>query len=174
MLITAGVYAGATHNLSIAGVIGAAIAGAILGDNIGYFAGYEGGLPLLRRYGRYVRVDERRIKIGRYLFVKYGGKVVFFGRFVSVLRTYAAFLAGTSHMPWRRFFAFNASGGIVWSTIYGLAAYYGQGAFKRVSTPLAIAFGVAALAAIALFVRFARRNAQRLALEAERALPDGD
>src|ERR671930_477574 len=83
MLITAAIYAGATHNLSIAGVIGAAIAGAIIGDNIGYAAGYKGGLPLLRRYGKYIRLDERRLKLGRYLFTKYGGKVVFFGRFVG-------------------------------------------------------------------------------------------
>lgn len=174
MLITAAIYAGATHNLSIAGVIGAAIAGAIIGDNIGYAVGYKGGLPLLRRYGRYIRLDERRLKLGRYLFVKYGGKVVFFGRFVSVLRTYAAFLAGTSHMHWRRFFAFNASGGIIWSVSYGLAAYYGQHAFKQLSTPLDIALGVAAVAAIALLVRFVRRNAERLAREAEQALPDTD
>jgi len=174
MLITAGVYAGATHNLAIAGVIGAAVAGAILGDNIGYFAGYEGGLPLLRRYGRYIRVGERQIKVGRYLFTRYGGKVVFFGRFVSVLRTYAAFLAGTSHMPWRRFFAFNASGGIVWSVAYGLAAYYGQQAFKSVSTPLGIALAVAAVGVIVWLALFVRRNAQRLTDEAERALPDTD
>jgi membrane protein DedA with SNARE-associated domain len=119
MLITAGIYAGATHNLSIAAVIAAAAAGAIIGDNIGYAVGYRGGLPLLRRFGRYIRVDERRIKLGRYLFSRYGGRVVFFGRFVSILRTYAAFLAGTNHMMWRRFFAFNASGGILWSLGYG-------------------------------------------------------
>jgi hypothetical protein len=49
--------------------------------------------------------------------------VVFFGRFVSVLRTYAAFLAGTMRMPWWRFFAFNAAGGILWALMYGLGAY---------------------------------------------------
>jgi membrane protein DedA with SNARE-associated domain len=172
MLITAGIYAGATHNLSIAGVIGAAAAGAIIGDNIGYAVGYRGGLRLLRRYGKYIRLDERRIKLGRYLFVKYGGRVVFFGRFVSILRTYAAFLAGTSHMRWPRFFAFNASGGIVWSVGFGLAAYYGQSAFKALSTPLDVALAAAAIAGIIWLVRFVRRNAERLTIEAEHALPD--
>jgi membrane protein DedA with SNARE-associated domain len=171
MLITAAIYAGATHNLSIAGVIGAAIAGAILGDNIGYTVGYKGGLPLLRRYGKYIRLDERRLKLGRYLFTKYGGKLVFFGRFVSVLRTYAAFLAGTSHMHWRRFFAFNASGGIIWSVSYALAAYYGQQAFKKLSTPLDIALVVVAAGLIAWVVFFVSRNAARLSAEADRALP---
>jgi membrane protein DedA with SNARE-associated domain len=172
MLITAAIYAGATHHLSIAGVIGAAAAGAIIGDNIGYALGYKGGLPLLRRYGRYIRVDERRIKLGRYLFMTYGGRVVFFGRFISILRTYAAFLAGASRMEWRRFFAFNAAGGVVWSVAYGLGAYFGQRAFKSLSTPLDIGLIVAALAAVVAFVRFGRSHAERLTLEAERAFPD--
>jgi membrane protein DedA with SNARE-associated domain len=171
MLITAGVYAGASHNLSIAGVIGAAIAGAIVGDNIGYVVGHKGGLRLLRRYGRFIRLTERRLKLARYLFFKYGGSVVFFGRFVSILRTYAAFFAGTTQMPWRRFFLFNASGGIVWSVAFGLAAYYGQQSFQSASTPLAVALVGAAVVLVALLVRFVRRHAEELAAEAERTFP---
>jgi membrane protein DedA with SNARE-associated domain len=171
MLITAGIYAGTTHHLLIAGVIGAAVAGAIIGDNIGYLVGYEGGLRFLRRYGRYIRLNERGLRLARYLFSKYGGRVVFFGRFISILRTYAAFFAGTSHMPWRRFFVFNAAGGITWSVAYGLAAYYGQNAFKRLSTPLDIGLAVAALVLIALVVQFVRHHAKRLNAEAERAFP---
>jgi membrane protein DedA with SNARE-associated domain len=123
-LTLAAIYAGATHQLSIVGVIAAAAGGAILGDNVGYGIGRWGGYRLLRRYGRYIRVDEHRLKIGRYLADRHGGKVVFFGRFVSILRTYAAFLAGTTQMRWRRFLAFNATGGIVWAVIYGVAFYY--------------------------------------------------
>jgi membrane protein DedA with SNARE-associated domain len=174
MLITAGIYAGATHNLSIVAVIGAAIAGAIIGDNIGYLIGYKGGLPFLRRYGKLVRLDERRLRLARYLFSRYGGRVVFFGRFISILRTYAAFFAGTSHMRWRRFFLFNAAGGITWSVAYGLAAYYGQNAFKSLSTPLDIVLVVLGLALIAGVIRFVRRHAERLNAEAERAFPDGE
>jgi membrane protein DedA with SNARE-associated domain len=173
MLITAGIYAGTTHDLSIAGVIGASSAGAIIGDNIGYLAGYEGGLPFLRRFGRYIRLDERRLRLARYLFSKYGGRVVFFGRFVAILRTYAAFFAGTSRMRWRRFFLFNACGGIIWSLAFGLAAYYGQSAFQSLSTPLDIALVLLALLAIAVVVRFVRHHAHRLEAEAERAFPDG-
>jgi membrane protein DedA with SNARE-associated domain len=145
--------------------------GAIIGDNGGYVVGYRGGLPLLGRYGRYSRVDGARIELGRYLFSKYGGTVVSFGRFVSILRTHAAFLAGTNHMRWRRFFAFNASGGVLWSVGYGLAAYCGQNAFKTLSAPLDVALAAAALAAIIWIVRFARGNAERLTVEAERAFP---
>src|SRR6184192_3516632 len=98
-LITAALYAGSTHRLNIAAVIGVAALAAILGDNLGFLLGRWGGVALLARYGRFVA---RRMKIGRYVFLRHGGKVVFFGRFVSVLRTYAAFLAGTNRMRWGR------------------------------------------------------------------------
>src|SRR5438094_9681092 len=122
-LIAAALYTGATHNLSIVGVVIAASAGAIIGDNLGYLLGHWGGYRLLIRYGRFVRLSEKRIKLARYLFFRYGAEVVFFGRFTAILRTYAAFLAGTTRMPWRRFLIFNAAGGIVWATVYGGGAY---------------------------------------------------
>src|ERR1700716_2639988 len=111
MLITAALYAGHTHRMEIVLVIAAAAAGAIIGDNIGFAIGHWGGYRLVRRYGRYVRLYEGRLKLGQYLFRKHGGKVFFFGRFVSILRAYAAFLAGTNRMPWWRFLVFNAAGG---------------------------------------------------------------
>lgn len=120
MLLVAAIAAGTTHQLSIAWVIVAAAGGAILGDNLGFWVGREGGYRLLRRYGRYIRLEEHRLKQGQYLFLKHGGKVVFFGRFVAVLRAWAAFLAGTNRMRWPRFLLFNAAGGIVWATLYGL------------------------------------------------------
>lgn len=67
-----------------------------------------------------MRLDERKLKTARYLFERHGAQVVFLGRFVSVLRTYAAFLAGTSRMRWRKFLPANASGGIAWAAIYTL------------------------------------------------------
>src|SRR5438445_3918072 len=124
MLLVAAIYAGTTHRLSILLVIVAAACGAILGDNLGFIIGRTGGYRLLRRYGRYIRLDERKLKLGQYLFMKHGGKVVFFGRFVAVLRAWAAFLAGVNRMPWPDFLFFNAAGGITWATIYGLGAYY--------------------------------------------------
>src|ERR1700736_428360 len=123
MLVTAAIYAGTTGRRSIVGVIIASSAGAIVGDNIGYVIGRTGGYRLLKRYGRYIRLDQNRLRLGQYLFHKHGPKGVFFGRFISVLRIFAAFLAGVNRMHWRRFLIFNAAGGIIWSTIYGVAAY---------------------------------------------------
>jgi membrane protein DedA with SNARE-associated domain len=171
MLIAASIYAGSTHRLSITGVVAFAAAGAIIGDNVGYAIGRWGGYPLLRRYGRRIHVDERRLKLGRYLFMLHGGKVVFFGRFVGVLRAWVAFLAGTSRMPWWHFFAFNAAGGIVWSAAVGLAAYFVGGAVQRLGGPVDIALGVAGAAIVVAGFVYVRREESRLAERAERALP---
>jgi membrane protein YqaA with SNARE-associated domain len=97
-LIAASTYAATSGNLNIWVVFAAAAAGAIIGDNVGYWIGNKGGYKLARKYGPKIRLDERKLKVGRYVFDRHGGKVVFFGRFVSVLRTFAAFLAGTLRM----------------------------------------------------------------------------
>ncbi|TMB90713.1 MAG: DedA family protein [Chloroflexi bacterium] len=170
MLITAAVYAGATHNLDITVIIVAAAGGAIAGDNVGFAIGWWGGYPLLRRFGRYIRLDEPRLKVGRYIFMRHGGKVVFFGRFVSVLRAYAAFLAGTNRMRWWRFLIFNAAGGICWAAIYGSAAYL-LGQFEHLSRPLQIGFGVVGGAVIVASLLVIRSQAKRLEAAAEAALP---
>ena len=136
MLLTAAIYAGTTHHLHIALVIVAAATGAILGDNLGFWVGREGGYRLLRRYGYLVRLDERKLKLGHYLFARHGGKVVFFGRFVAVLRAFAAFLVGANRMPWERCLLANATGGLLWATVYGLGGYLFGNTLHRVAGPV--------------------------------------
>ncbi|MBV8613695.1 MAG: DedA family protein [Acetobacteraceae bacterium] len=170
-LIAAAAYAGSTHKLSIVLVVAAAAAGAIIGDNVGFWIGREVGLRLLLRYGKYIRMTERRIKLGQYLFQRYGGVVVFFGRFVAVLRALAAFLAGTNRMTWPRFLVFNAAGGIVWSSAYGFGAYALGTQIHRLAGPVGIALGAVALVLIVCGFVFLRRHEHQLEDEAERALP---
>jgi len=170
-LVAAALYAGATHNLNIVGVVIAAALGAIIGDNLGYLIGHWGGYRLLIRYGRYIRLSEKRIKIARYLFLRYGGEVVFFGRFTAILRTYAAFLAGTTRMPWRRFLLFNAAGGIAWATIYGGGAYLLGRQIEWLSGPIEIVFVAAAVIAVVVGAVIIRRQEERLAVAAEEAFP---
>lgn len=170
-LSLAAIYAGATHRLNIAGVIGAAALGAIIGDNVGYALGRIGGYRLLRRYGHYVRVNEHRLKIGRYLFDRHGGKVIFFGRFVSILRTYAAFLAGTMKMEWRRFLAFNTVAVVIWAVLVGLAFYYFGSALQALQTPIDIVIGVVALAVVLAVLVLLRRKEKELGVTAEAAYP---
>ncbi len=171
MLLVAAIYAGTTHRLSLPLVIAAAASGAILGDNLGYWIGHEGGYRLLRRYGHYFRIDERKVKLGQYLFRKYGSKVVFFGRFIAILRTWAAFLAGTNRMPWPSFLLYNALGGIIWATLYGVGGYFLGDNIHRLTGPVGpITFALGLLITIASLI-FVRRNEERLEEDAERALP---
>lgn len=170
-LVTAAIYAGHTHRLSPWIIFLVASAGAIVGDNIGFWIGDKGGYPLVRRYGDKVRFDERKLKIARYLFDTYGGKVVFFGRFVTILRTYAAFMAGTSKMQWRKFLVANAAGGIVWAGIFTLAAYLAGHALQRVSTVVAWVLGGFAVLLVVAAILFIRRQMDRLAVRAEAAYP---
>jgi membrane protein DedA with SNARE-associated domain len=170
-LITAALYAATTHRLSITAIIAVATAAAIIGDNIGFALGRWGGYPLLRRYGAYVRVDERRLKIGRYVFQEHGGKVVFLGRFVAVLRTYAAFLAGTNRMSWPRFLTFNAAGGITWAVSIGLAFYYAGTALNSIRGPLDVVLGALAVLVVIAFLVYLHRAEDRYAALAELAFP---
>jgi membrane protein DedA with SNARE-associated domain len=171
-LITAGIFAGHTHRLNPWLIFLVASAAAIIGDNIGYWIGDKGGYRLARRYGPKVRLDEQKLKIARYLFDRHGPKVVFFGRFVSVLRTYAAFLAGTSKMRWRRFLPANAAGGILWAAIYTFAAYLAGNALQQASGIINwVLIGVAVVAIVAVVVLI-RRQTGRLAALAEAAYPE--
>lgn len=170
-LIAAATYAGATHRLTVWVIFLVGAAAAILGDTGGYWIGDKGGYRLLRRYGHYVRFDEPKIKVARYLFARHGGKVVFFGRFVSVLRTYAAFLAGTTRMRYRRFLVFNAAGGIIWAAVYTFVAYFAGNLITRFSTPVNIALGVVAVAAVVFFIVILRRKMDGLIVVAEKAYP---
>lgn len=170
-LILTAAYAGHTHRLSPWIIFAVALAGAVTGDNIGYWIGHRGGYRLARRYGPKVRLDERKLKIARYLFDRYGGKVVFFGRFLSVLRTYAAFLAGASRMRWRRFLAANVTGAITWAGACTLAAYLTGGTLLGLSGTIDLIIGGTAGLTIAAALLTLRRHAGALARRAEAAYP---
>ena len=169
-LIGAALYAGSTHKLEIWWIIAVAAAGAIVGDNIGYSIGRYGGARLLLRYGHRIGIHEGRIKIGIWLFRRHGGKVVFWGRFVSILRTWAAFLAGTNHMEWRRFLLFNAAGGIVWATAYGVVYYVFGATLRKLSTTIDVTIGVASSLILIAFVIWTRRKEGELQKRAEREI----
>ena len=171
MLLVAAIDAGTTHQLSIVLVILAATCGAILGDNLGFWIGREGGYRLLRRYGRYIGFNERRVKLGLYLFRTQGGKIVFFGRFVAVLRAWAAFLAGVNRMQWSRFLVFNALGGVSWATLYGLGGYFLGEEIHRLTGPVGIVTIVLAVLIIIASLIFVRRQEKQLEEKAEKAFP---
>jgi membrane protein DedA with SNARE-associated domain len=169
-LVAAALYAGSTHKLEIWAIVAVAAAAAIIGDNIGYSIGRYGGAKLVLRYGHKVGLHEGRLKIGIWLFRRHGGKVVFWGRFVSILRTWAAFLAGTNHMEWRRFLIFNAAGGIVWATLYGVVYYVFGATLSKLSTAIDVTIGIGSVVILVAFVVWTRRKEGELQKRAEREI----
>jgi membrane protein DedA with SNARE-associated domain len=148
-LVLASLFAGATGLLDIKLIIALAAAGAIFGDNIGFWAGRRYGLPLMLRHGPRLGLTDDRIKLGQYLFDNHGAKIVFFGRFVALLRIFAAFLAGVNRYGWGQFLFYNATGGVVWAMVFGFGGYAFGDAFERVAGPLGrIVFGLAALGVV--------------------------
>ena len=171
-LITAAIYAGTTHGLKIEWIVASAAFGAILGDNIGFWVGRELGIPLLKRYGGRVGLDRDKLRLAQYMFQKHGGKIIFFGRFIAVLRAFAAMLAGANRYPWDRFLLFNAAGGIVWAALYGGGAYLFGRSIHRIAGPVGVTLAIAAVVAIVLAWRFLKSHEAALQAEADRAIPD--
>lgn len=157
-LIAAGVLASTGH-LSLPVVFAVAISAAIVGDNLGYLVGRRAGNWLLTRPGRWEEQRLRFLDEGEHFFSRHGGKTVFFGRWLPVLRFTAALLAGVNEMPWRRFFVFNALGGASWVLTVGSAAYL----LGSSASSLFEAIGLAGLLALVLAVagHIAWRRSQR-------------
>lgn len=116
---------------------------------IGYLIGREYGYWLLLRYGNYIRMSKGRIKLGQYLFLSHGGKIVFFAQFVPVLRTVARLFAGCNVMPWRNFLIANIAGSALWAITYGYGAYALGLGIEQLEGPIAI---VLALLTIVSFI----------------------
>src|SRR5262245_35538317 len=171
VLVLAAIYAASDPSLNIGLVIAAAAIGSILGDNAGYWIGHRYAYAAVLRYGRYLGLSEPRIKVGQYLFRKHGGKVVFFGRFVALLRILAAFLAGVNRMPWRAFLLANAAGASLWAGVFGVGAYsFGKLLFELHAVLATVMF----IAAVLIFFGagyLITRYEHRLIEVAEQALP---
>ena len=159
-LVTTGVLA-SRGDMDIVAVTAVAATAAIVGDNIGYWAGRLGGRKLLQRWGPLERHASRVLPWSERFFARHGPKTIFLGRFVAVLRVTAAWLAGISKMHWWLFFAWNAAGGICWAIAVGLVAYFaGQAAAEAIGRYGLIAGGaiVVLLVVGAVVFRFIRRR----------------
>lgn len=170
-LVTAAILAATTGQLDIRLVVGAAALGAVLGDNVGYWIGREFGFRLLLAHGAKVGITERQLKLGQYLFLHHGGKVVFLGRMVAVLRVLAALLAGINRMRWPHFLVCNVAGGVLWAGLYGFGAYLLGHKMATLTGPASLGLLAAALAAALLGLRYLRHHQNRLEEQAEREFP---
>jgi membrane protein DedA with SNARE-associated domain len=177
-LIVASLIAGRTHELNIVAVILTAAGASLAGRVIGYALGARFGYWLLLRYGGYLRITEGRIKLGQYLFLRHGGKIIIIAQFVPVLRAIAGIVAGANRMPWRQFLLASVVGVSAWAVLFGFGAYSLGRQFTRLArwfsfgTWLSWPWLLLAAAIIAfLVIRFIGHHEAQLTAKAERALP---
>lgn len=159
-LIFFGVLA-SNGDYAIAWVIVVAAAAAIIGDNLGYWLiGRLGGRALFQRASWLERWADSVLPRAEGMMRRHGGKTVFIGRFIAILRFTAAWVAGLGRMPWWRFLFWNATGGVVWATVVGLVAFYSGKAAADAITRYGI-FAAAAVAAIVVVGLLAAHVARR-------------
>jgi membrane protein DedA with SNARE-associated domain len=123
-MLLAGAVLAHFDRLRLVWVILAAVAGATLGDNLGFLIGRWGGRAFAVRHGWKFGLTEPRLAKFEGFFERHGPKTVFIARFVTGLRVFGALLAGASRLPWWTFLFYNAAGAVVWSAVIGAAGYF--------------------------------------------------
>lgn len=101
-----------------------AIAGAVTGDNFGYWLGRIGGWQFLLKLSRFFRLPDDEVEKAKHKFVENAAKAVFFGRFITLLRIFAGPIAGIVEMPYGKFLFYNFMGATVWGVIVVTLAYF--------------------------------------------------
>src|SRR5919199_3980337 len=172
ILLAAGLLVQRGH-LDLGYTIAFGIAGAVVGDQIGYWVGRGGGRPFVLRWGRYVFITPERLGRAEAFFERHGGKAVFLARFFSGLRVFGALVAGMSRMRWGTFLIYNALGGAVWATAVVLAGYLLGSSIGLVErwlgrATLVLAVVVALAVALYLAYRWVAAHPERLRRAAQR------
>jgi membrane protein DedA with SNARE-associated domain len=165
ILITSGIFAATTHELNVVGIVVTAAVAAFGGSVAGFMIGRYGERHVLHRIG----LDERDLRLGRYLVQRFGGRVVFVARFIAFLRSLAGLLAGANAMALNRFLLASGLGALAWSATFGFAAYALGREIEVLSARAAVALGILVLLAVIAGLRFFRKNRARLQIEADRA-----
>jgi membrane-associated protein len=112
LLFSVGVASGAA-GINIWLVAGMLMAAAILGDNLGYYLGYQAGPRIFRRpKSRFFHPDQ--IQRTRVFYEKYGARAIMYARFIPIVRSCTPFIAGVARMPYPKFLTFSLLGGVIW------------------------------------------------------------
>ena len=168
ILITSAIVAATTHELNAVVIVITSTLAAFGGAVAGFMIGRYGERHVLHRFGRYLHLDERDLRLGRYLFQRFGVRVVFVARFIAFLRSLAGLLAGANAMPSKPFLIASGLGALVWSATFGFGAYALGREIEVVSVRAGVFLGTLVLVAVIAGVRFLRRNRARLQIEADR------
>jgi membrane protein DedA with SNARE-associated domain len=159
-LVTAAAYASSGH-ISIGVVIALAAIGASVGGALGYWIGIKGGLPLVTRYGGYIGVRKSHVDRAHAFFERNGSKTILFGRFVAILRTWAAIVAGAAAMSFTKFVTYNTIGSIVWAIVFGwLGFYFGRDLPLLEKYISRVSFGVLIVGVVGIALFFLRKRSK--------------
>ncbi len=121
---------------------------AVAGDNIGYLIGRRYGRGFLERHGRKLFVTPQRLVLAERYYDEHGGKTVFLGRFIPVVRSVGFIVAGVAHMEWRRFIVYDVAGAAIWGVGHTLLGYFLGASYQRWErylTPIGVALLVVLL-----------------------------
>lgn len=174
LLVAAAIYGAHTHRLSIAVLTIGGIAMAVMGGAAGYGVGHSLGVAGLRRYGGAVGLGPARQRLGRYLFLTHGGKIVFFIRFIALVGPFGGVLAGVNRMPWGRFLAFNALGAAVWVCAMATGGYLFGAYFALAGGPIGFVALVLAIGVATTAVIYVHRQGATLQAKADALLLDSE
>ncbi|RMF24892.1 MAG: DedA family protein [Cyanobacteria bacterium J083] len=134
-------------------VLVTAIAGAVLGDNLGYWLGKVSGWQAIVKLSKFFGIPTDKLEEAREKFSNNAAKAVFFGRFITILRIFAGPLAGIAQMPYRQFLLCNLGGAAVWAlTIVSLSFFLGElvSLTEIITLVSKLSFGVLIIVAIAI------------------------
>jgi membrane protein DedA with SNARE-associated domain len=154
-------------------VMAIAAAGAVLGDNAGYYIGHRIGRATLERYGRHVGLTHARVAHMDRFFASHGDKTILVARFITGLRVFAALLAGSSRMHWRTFAFYNMMGAVLWSFVITLAGYFFGRSWELLERwvkgagMIALAIAVVVVITVVVLKRRKRKAEEKAALESE-------
>jgi membrane protein DedA with SNARE-associated domain len=167
--LASGHVAGGAHHLDLVVVIVLATAGELIGSFLGYGIGRVGGRPLVERVGRYVLLTKADLDRAERLFARHGEPVVFFGRFIPLLRSFVGLAAGIAEMTVARFAVFTALAAALWCTAFALLGDALGASWNKVLHNVSdIGYVVAAVLVVAIAVLFFGRLRT---VRAERAAP---
>ena len=168
ILLAAGFFA-SEGDFSMPLVMLIATAGAVLGDNCGYWIGHRVGRGVLIKYGRFVMLTETRFQSMEKYFASHGDKTVLVARFITGFRVFTALFAGASHMRWRTFFIFNVLGAVSWAVVMTLLGYFFGKSWDLLEQYIKGAGFVMAGAVVILIVGFQLYKRRKRIAEARRA-----
>ncbi len=148
------------HKLALWTVLVAAVAGAIIGDSIGYWVGKRYGEGILRRLPNRI-VDDEKMDRAEQTVRRYGGRAVFVGRFTAALRALVPGTAGMSGVHYGKFLIWNVAGGALWAVAYVMIGYLAGSQYQRIEKYANyIGIGLLVIIAAVLFVRHRRARSK--------------